>query len=187
MIEQITDYSTLDDNRGNKILFDFFRASEDFMAVLNGFNPQFEELENTAFQLFTDVWLDTAKGVNLDLLGKLLGLSRLGRDDESYRTLLKLKVDVNVGSGTPELLIGAIRVLYDATTVNYIPDYPAKVEIEQNGELGLFFINNLETNAGNNLVTLSGDNLTVREIDTTAAQILDNIMPSGVLLTITNI
>ncbi len=187
MITQISDYSSLDSDVKNKILFDFFRESQDFLDVLSSFNSQFNELEEVAFQLANNLLIDNATGVNLDVLGKILGLPRFGRDDESYRSLLQLKTDINIGSGTPELVIQAITILYGATIVNFIPNYPGKVNVEQNGQIGLFILSNLTTISGNNLVTLSGDNIVVRAPDATGEVILENLMPAGTLLTIVNI
>ena len=182
-VTQITDYDTIIDN----LRIQFFDKSNLVEGISKGDNPQYIELEQLYFNLRDRRLLDTAEGVQLDILGEILNLDRFGRDDASYRTLLKLKVDINTSFATPEILIKSVKLLYGATVVNYIPDYPAGVEIEQNGAGGLFVLNNLIAIDTNNLVTISGDNLTTRENDTIAQDLIDAVVPAGVSVTITNI
>ena len=182
-MDQITDYGPIVDN----LRIEFYNGSNLISGIAKGDNPQYEELEQVNFDLIEKRWLDTAEGVQLDVLGEILDIERFGRDDESYRTLLQLKVKINVGSGTPELLIESVKLLYNATTVNYIPAYPAGVTIEQDGTSALFILNNLIAIGGNNFVTTSGDNLVIRQPDTVAADLVDTVVPAGVKVTIVQI
>lgn len=191
-LTQITDYSVFDGGV-SKSLIQYFQEFNEFTEMLDVLNTQFEDLEAALFQLIEDLWLTTAVGVQLDLLGEHLNLPREGRDDETYRSLLQLKAKVNAGAGTPEDLISAIVTLYGATVVNYIPDYPGKVIIEQNGTIGLFVLDDLETTPASGSVLIEttaasgGDQIQVRQVDAGAVTVLNAVLPAGVGLTVVQI
>ncbi len=191
-LTQITDYSIFDGGE-SKSLIQYFQEFDEFTGMLDVLNTQFEDLEAALFQLIEDLWLTTAVGVQLDILGEHLNLPREGRDDETYRSLLQLKAKVNAGAGTPEDLISAIVTLYGATVVNYIPDYPGKVIVEQNGTIGLFVLDDLETTPASGSVLVEttaasgADQIQVRQPDAGASTVLNAVIPAGVGLTVVQI
>lgn len=164
-----------------------FSGKPGFNGILEASDTQFNDAENANFQNFNDIWIDTALGKQLDLVGATVGLDRNGRDDESYRSLIKLKIDINVGSGQPELLIRAIKELYKATECHYVPNYPAGVIMQHNGSIALFLLTEMEIDDGTFLLLDDGNALCLREPDTTGELILDLIIPAGVELQIVNI
>ena len=183
-LEQISDYSVLTE----KLIPARFSNKKNFVeGLLGSTNPQFNDLDEANYQIFTQVWLDTAVGVQLDFIGNLLVLDRLDRDDESYRALLQLKVSINTGAGQPELIIRIIKELYTATEVHYIPNYPAGFIIQQNGSIGLFLLTEMEIDDGSFLLLDDGNPLCLREPDTAAESILELVIPSGVDIQIVNI
>lgn len=181
-MEKIIDYSAIVES----LKISFFKDSN-VVDLINADSPQYDELEDVFFELLENRWLDTAEGAQLDILGEILDLDRYGRDDESYRTLLNLKVEINTSSGTPEIIIKAVKLLYGATEVIYSPAYPAGFNIDHNGTSTLFILNNLVTTTGDNIVLLTGDNLTVREPDGVAEELVNSVIPSGVKITITGV
>lgn len=181
-MDKITDYSEIVD----QLKIEFFGGSN-VIDLVNADSPQYNELENMFFNLLSDRWLDTAVGAQLDILGEILNLDRLGRDDESYRTLLNLKVEINTSSGTPEIVIKTVKLLYSATVVNYAPAYPGGFTVTHNGTSALFFTNNLVTTTADNLVTVDGNNLVTREPDTVADELVDSVIPAGVKVSISTI
>ena len=183
MIEQINDYKALNTP---PYLIEQFKGST-FQDFIEAFDRQFNELEQAAFDVLLNMWITTAVGEQLDVLGLLFDLDRLGRDDESYRTLIALAAKINTGSPTPELLIEAVKGVYGATTVNYIPDYPAKVIIEQDGSSGLFLLDDLETIGGTLIETIGGEQIQIRIPDTAAEGLVELTVPAGVGLTVTTI
>jgi len=84
-------------------------------------------------------------------------------------------------------LISTVKLLYGASVINYIPDYPAGATVEQDGASSLFVLNNLVTTSGNNLVTTSGNNLVLRKPDTISIELIDSVIPAGVKVTIVQI
>ncbi len=86
---------------------------EAFLSLLVG--PA-QPLEDALWQLLVERQIDTAIGVQLDKLGKIVGERRLGRDDETYRRLIRARISTNNSDGLVEDLIQvAGAVLNDPT------------------------------------------------------------------------
>jgi hypothetical protein len=82
-----------------------------------------------------DQWdLDNVKGHFLDRIGKLLSEARNGNTDEYYRILLKLRRLLNTNNGSIPSIIKAIKFIYSSEVVHIVPDYPAGLIIEHDGE-----------------------------------------------------
>jgi hypothetical protein len=82
-----------------------------------------------------DQWdLDNAKGRFLDRIGKLLDEKRNGNTDEHYRILLKLRSLLNTNDGSIPSIIEAVKFFYSSEIVHIVPDYPAGLIIEHDGE-----------------------------------------------------
>lgn len=53
-----------------------FVTSEKFIAFITAFSQEFEDLNISGLQLLNDRYLDNAEGVNLDIIGEIVGLER---------------------------------------------------------------------------------------------------------------
>lgn len=155
-----------------------------FSGIFHAGDIQANDTESGIYDVSEKVWIDTAEGYSLDLVGQTVGLERSGRDDETYRMLIKLKIKINIGAGEPELLIEAVKTLYTASTVHYIADYPAGVIVEHNGNIGLFLLVEMELDDGGLLMLDDGEPLNIREPDLASSYLLDKILPAGVSLEI---
>lgn len=177
-LEQILDYDIIVD----QIRTQFFADTNVIEGIAKGDDPQYNELEQAFFDILNNVWLDTAVGIQLDVLGEILDVPRAGKDDASYRTLLELKTRVNRSYGQVNLILDAVKILYQATTALYIPNYPAGFEIQHDGTSGLFLLEDLVTlGTAENIITISGsENIQVRSSDTVAQELIDAIIPAGV-------
>lgn len=121
--KKITDYSIFNKNPW---LIEFFKDSN-LIDILESGDTQSEELEQVFFDLLLNMWIDTASGEQLDVLGVHIGVDRLGRIDSEYRAVLVSQININISSGEPESLIDAVRTLFNTSDVLYKPEYPAKV------------------------------------------------------------
>lgn len=176
-IVKIEDYTNL---HKPPYLVEVLRESN-IQGILSSSAKQSNELETVFFQILLDIWLDTATGAQLDVVGVHLDLPRNGRIDEAYRVLLKAKVQINISSGEPERLILAVQSLFDVTDVTYLPVYPAKVLIySETEDLSLLIFANLETESDDNMTTTGGDNIVVNVEDTETPKSLLNVVPAGV-------
>lgn len=88
-----------------------------------------QSLEDAAYALMTERWIDTAEGQQLDGLGDIVGEDRRGREDEEYRDALITRIFLNSASGEPESVIRAINFLWGAGNVEFEEIYPAKVQV----------------------------------------------------------
>lgn len=97
-------------------------------AVACGLLDGMQDVENAIWQLFTERWIDTANGGQLDLLGGLLVFPRAGRLDETYRAFLRARVRVLRSNGSWPALVGVLEAigvaLADGATT-YQADHPA--------------------------------------------------------------
>jgi len=119
-IVKIEDYE-----RVLELLPDQFRDSVNLRALFEIRAAQAQDLEDAMFEVRDNYWLDTATGVQLDVIGDILNRPRDGRTDEEYRTYLK-NIGTSILSGTPGEIITALQVIYGLEgPIIYSPEYPA--------------------------------------------------------------
>ena len=82
-----------------------------------------------------DQWdLNNVNGHFLDRIGKFLSEKRNGNPDEVYRVMLNLRRLLNTNDGSIPAIIKAIKYFYSSEVVHIVPDYPAGLIIEHDGE-----------------------------------------------------
>jgi hypothetical protein len=87
-----------------------------------------------------DQWdLDSTGGYFLDRMGKILKEKRNGNTDEVYRKYLKLRTMLNTADGTVNDIIKVVKFIYASREVKIVPDYPAGLVIEYDGEEQEYF------------------------------------------------
>lgn len=182
-IVQISDYA--DFNQPPWLIQ--WMADGDVGKIAAATDRQFNDLETVLFQFLDEFGLDSATGDRLDIWGSILNVSRADRNDDNYRTLLMLKAHLNQATGTPEDLITAIATLFAATDVVYTPDFPAKVVIEHDGTEGLAAEFDWVTGGGDFMVTGGGDQLVFEVSDPILDNLVQEIVPAGVGLTINHL
>lgn len=145
---------------------------------------QFQDLENAAHEMLSGMWIDDGWGVQLDIIGRHVDLARYGRNDTTYKTLLKLKARANTTGGTAPTLIDIVQELYNATEIHYSEVYPAKIQILQNGILGITTVTKLELSSGDELIDSTGEVIGIEEPDEVPETILLDLLTAGVGLII---
>lgn len=88
--------------------------------VDNVLGPQFQDLEDAGQSLLTLPSIDDSVGAQLDVIGRIVGQSRLGFDDPTYRMLLKARVLSNRSTGTTEDIYKVMLALFGAGMI-YVP------------------------------------------------------------------
>lgn len=81
-----------------------------------------QDLENTFQQLRTMRNVDTAEGVQLDVLGRLVGQGRGGMDDDTYRRMIRARISVNRSKGTIRDAITVAILVVDDDDANIVVD-----------------------------------------------------------------
>lgn len=85
---------------GEGRLIEQFEDKPNILGVLDAFLEETQAVEDLAFEVNTAFDKDTAIGVQLDVIGKLVGESREGRSDEPYRDAINGQIDANTADGT---------------------------------------------------------------------------------------
>lgn len=98
---------------------------DNFNLLLKLFLTDLDNLEQTAFELVNQIDIDIATGYWLDLIGKIVGISRAGYNDVEYRKRIKTKIGVNTSDGTPNNIINIIKLATDSTSSILREYYPA--------------------------------------------------------------
>lgn len=90
-----------------------------------------QSLEDTLLQLMIERGVDTAVGVQLDVLGRIVGQERGGLGDEDYRLLLRARIAANRSEGTVGDLLLVVRSALGlpAEPVVVHQQYPAAVVV----------------------------------------------------------
>ena len=93
-------------------------------GMIRSYVEQLQELEDVLWDVINHRLLDPApgetvgaEGVQLDVLGKIVGQPRLGLSDVAYRSAIRLKVRVNRSRGSSEDLIEILRLAMPAPKV----------------------------------------------------------------------
>lgn len=76
----------------------------------------FQRFENVAIEVLTGRAVDTAIGVQLDVLGKLVGQARNGLSDDDYRRYIRARIATNRATGKHEELIRIVSLIVSDDT-----------------------------------------------------------------------
>lgn len=117
---QNTNYST-----NLRLLLEQYKDKDNLKGLIDADNVQANDIEAALFEIRNLFWIATATGVQLDIIGKIMGIERKNRTDVDYAILLTAAAAI-ANDPTPETIISALKILYDATSVIYRPFYPAK-------------------------------------------------------------
>ena len=164
----------------SSLLLQQYQEKPNFLSVIRSCLDQANDIEQGIIEVRDEFYLSSSVGDQLDIIGQIIGLDRNGRDDDSYRTLLEIKAEINITAGTPESLIKTAVALYNATKVEYKPRYPAKVQLWSNGDIGLYLFYDMELDDTGLLELDNGDILELQQADDIAEDLLYQILPAGV-------
>ena len=104
-------------------LVEQYKNKGQLAALITAFVEQTQGQEQTLNDLLTQRSIYMAVGVQLDLLGTILGQARDGLEDEPYRIRLKTRVLQNISQGQPEALVAVFQLLVGSTLVE-IQEWP---------------------------------------------------------------
>ena len=129
---------------------------------------QADDLETALQELRDGLWIRTAEGANLDILGRVYGESRSGRDDIAYRQAIHVRA-ATVVNGTPDEITTFLELAFGTPGLSIIPQYPAAFYIVDSpattsqlesiapAGVGVFAATYLTTVEGVALTTVEGD------------------------------
>lgn len=94
-LTKITDHIEI--AQGN--LFSFFNASPKLRELVAIIVAEIQALENVGYDLIVKRYLVNAEGVQLDVIGLIVGEQRIGLSDDDYRALLYIVIAINHSNG----------------------------------------------------------------------------------------
>lgn len=108
-----------------------FKNKPKLAAWLTSYINQIQDLEDVFWEIVTERCLDDAVGEQLDGLGEIVGESREGRDDDTYRVAIRARRLLNQSQGTPEELMTIVSASIDFLSDVRIKEYyPAALTAE---------------------------------------------------------
>lgn len=111
-------------------LIELFKHGPRNQELLRVIGLQIQELENTSAEVFVGFYVDTATGDQLDILGRIVGETRQGRNDDDYRAAVKVRILVNLSDGKAEQMLEISRAMIPGATVQLQEVYPMTVRFE---------------------------------------------------------
>ena len=104
--------------------------SNNIEKLVESYIPEIQELNDAALSFLIDLFLDNADGVQLDGIGTIIGVERLGLNDEQYRARLQAQIRVNTSSGTIEDVITSMALAIGVTSgLELIEGAPAEFAV----------------------------------------------------------
>lgn len=113
-LEKKTDYV----EQGLDRLLEQYKGKIRIEGLLTPWLKQAQIVEDIAWEVITLRYLDTAEGVQLDVLGKIVGRKRAQLDDDTYRLRLKVQILINRSDGCPPTVQKVARLIL-APTYDY--------------------------------------------------------------------
>lgn len=110
---------------GLNFLIDFWKNKPKVQGLLKSQLREIQEIEDVAFQLLNDRNVNDAVGVQLDVIGNLVGEKREGRNDEPYRQAILLRISLNRSDGTPPVILDILNLISGSPIPNIFEHYPA--------------------------------------------------------------
>lgn len=109
-----------------------YKGSVSFTGLVAIATAEHQTLEQVLWDQFVET-VDSAAGASLDVMGKVVGQPREGRDDATYRVWVKARVKVNRSGGTGADLVSIFTALCPGLTVRLEEHYPAAFVLRLSG------------------------------------------------------
>ena len=108
----------------------FVRHDPNFVAIVNALSTRTELVIDAAKTVTEAFDLDTAVGVQLDVIGVIVNRPRWGLADDRYRALIKAHIDLILSStSTAETLLAVVLAITGSPAPDYEEFYPAQFRI----------------------------------------------------------
>lgn len=124
---QITDHG----ERGAARLLQQYKDGASIPALVRALSGSHQQIEDVLWDIRLRRAVSAAEGVQLDVLGAIVGQDREGRADAVYRVWILARVRLNKGSGRPEDLLQVFAAITQGTTALVLEEqYPAAIVLK---------------------------------------------------------
>jgi hypothetical protein len=108
-----------------------YQDADNFKNLIRGLNVPTQEIEGVLTDLNNKRRLAVATGVQLDLIGTIVGLAREpGDSDDVYRNKLYGQIKINTSQGQPEQAIQTYQLFTGAALVILLEWFPAAISLQ---------------------------------------------------------
>lgn len=111
-----------------------FKDKPNIEGILTSWLTSVQVTEDRLFDLLNFRSIDTAIGVQLDYIGKIVGCERDGSSDSEYRDRIRLQILINTSEGTPNDILEITSLTTNGNVVKYFPHYPLGGNVYTNGD-----------------------------------------------------
>jgi hypothetical protein len=115
---------TLHRNKAASRTIEQWKTDPVFCAIRDIVCDEIQEIENRCWDVLASKDIDRAFGQSIDLLGRIVGEARDGREDPSYRARVKARERINRSQGTTNDVL-AMLTLLDAASFKITGTPPA--------------------------------------------------------------
>ena len=112
-----------------------FKDARSVYGIIKAFSLSLNSIESQINKLNSWWWLDRVEGIYLDIIGKIVGETRRGRNDSDYKVGIQVRIGINRSYGQPEIAIALVKALTGANYVQYQPVYPANITFFTDGPI----------------------------------------------------
>jgi hypothetical protein len=111
-------------------LLEQFKNQPKILALVDSLTAPEVDAEAVLFAVRAARNIDTAVGVQLDRIGRIVGEERQGREDDVYRLYLKVRVALNRASGTGDEILNVMSLVLGDSLDALEFYYPASLVVE---------------------------------------------------------
>ncbi len=111
-------------DESESLLLHQFRNSPRLIGLIHCLVAPLEECDQKLQALHHGRYIEEAVGERLDVLGQLVGQPRLSMNDDDYRAWIQVAIRLNLSSGTPEDVLGILKILYRKKPDVIIEEHP---------------------------------------------------------------
>lgn len=113
--------------QGQDRLLSQWKDKANMQGLVKSIMQAVQEVEDTLHELLNERSIFTAVGVQLDIIGLIVGITRDGMDDETYRAELLKRIAINRSDGTTEVIISLMESATQTTNTDFWEHYPASI------------------------------------------------------------
>lgn len=110
--------------QGKERLLQQFKDQPNIEAILESFLGGLDSTREAAMAVLAFMDIDNVDGAILDILGKIVGETRKGNTDSTYRENIKIRIFLNSSKGTPDELLEILDLLTDSTKIQMYEHFP---------------------------------------------------------------
>lgn len=133
----MTEHKTTHAVEAKARLLEQFKGKARLLGIIDALSAQTQVDEDVAWQIMVERWLSSSVGSQLDGIGEIIGEPRGGKDDETYRLYLGVRIIINLSSGTGDEVLAVASALFgEANHLSLDEFYPASMLLDASGAIG---------------------------------------------------